>query len=588
MLSHIAEQLARITNATSAYICSYDSETMAAPVIAEYIAPHALPAEQGSDLGTAYLEDEIAFLETLNRNRPTISYVDGPDLPQDEREHMQRYGAQTILYLPLLIRGRPIGYAELWESRWKREFSPEEITLCQGIAQQAAIAIENTRLFEQAQQQIREREQAQEALRQKAQALTRSNELIAALSTVAAKIATTPDPDQVMTTLGEELKKLGMGCVVSQLDLEDQTFVAQYVPIESPLLNQIEKMLGLTINGLRISNWPQGKEIIQHNQPLFEPDFISTAVTALAPIPPLLVEQAARLVDIPRDSKAIYLPMVVTEQLRGLLTIWALDLQEEDTPALMIFANQVAITLENARLYRADQRQKVQLALTSQKLQQELRERKRAEEQIKVSLREKEVLLKEIHHRVKNNLQIISSLLSLQVGFIEDQQVLKIFRESEERIRSMALIHEKLYQSDNLAQIDFAEYIRELAGHLFRSYNGAARGIRLNLQSEDIWLNINIAVSCGLILNELIANSLKHAFPGDRRGVIHIRLYTDHDDQLILRVGDEGIGFPENLDFRHTTSLGLQLVDMLINQLDGTIELERNHGTTFKLTFAGK
>jgi PAS domain S-box-containing protein len=218
----------------------------------------------------------------------------------------------------------------------------------------------------------------------------------------------------------------------------------------------------------------------------------------------------------------------------------------------------------------------------------DITERKDAEALIKASLREKEVLLKEIHHRVKNNLQVISSLLSLQAGFIEDQQALKIFRESEERIRSMALIHEKLYQSDNLAQIDFAEYIRELAGHLFRSYNGAARGIRLNMQSEDIWLNINIAVPCGLILNELIANSLKHAFPGDRRGEIHIRLYTDHDDQLILRVGDEGIGFPENLDFRRTTSLGLQLVDMLVNQLDGTIELERNHGTSFKLTFAGK
>jgi PAS domain S-box-containing protein len=218
----------------------------------------------------------------------------------------------------------------------------------------------------------------------------------------------------------------------------------------------------------------------------------------------------------------------------------------------------------------------------------DISERKKAEELIKTSLREKEVLLKEIHHRVKNNLQIISSLLSLQAGYIEDQQALKIFRESEERVRSMALIHEKLYQSDNLAQIDFAEYIRELAGHLFRSYNAAARGIQLDIQSDDIWLNINTAVPCGLILNELIANSLKHAFPKDRRGEIHIRLCTDHDDQLTLRVGDEGIGFPEELDFRHTTSLGLQLVNMLVNQLDGSIELHRSQGTTFELTFAAK
>jgi two-component sensor histidine kinase len=216
----------------------------------------------------------------------------------------------------------------------------------------------------------------------------------------------------------------------------------------------------------------------------------------------------------------------------------------------------------------------------------EVAERKRAEDQIKISLREKEVLLQEIHHRVKNNLQVVSSLLNLQAGYIEDPQALEIFKESQHRVRSMALIHEKLYRSEGLARIDFAEYIRDLSAYLLRSQNAHGRGIGLNIEADDVFLAIDKAVPCGLILNELVSNSLKHAFPNGQTGEIRIELRTDQKQQLILKVGDSGIGFPEDIDFCNTTSLGLQLVNTLVNQLDGTIELSRNNGTEFKIRFS--
>ena len=216
--------------------------------------------------------------------------------------------------------------------------------------------------------------------------------------------------------------------------------------------------------------------------------------------------------------------------------------------------------------------------------------RRQAEEQIKASLLEKEVLLKEIHHRVKNNLQIISSLLNLQSGYIGDEQVSQMFKESQNRVRSMALIHEKLYQSENLARIDFAEYVRDLTNYLFRMYGASSYGIKLEINADDVSLDIDMAIPCGLIVNELVSNSLKYAFPieprqSESKGTIRIGLNSDNNGKLTLIVSDNGIGLPEGLDYRKTGSLGLQLVNTLANQLEGDMELDRNGGTTFKITF---
>jgi PAS domain S-box-containing protein len=213
-------------------------------------------------------------------------------------------------------------------------------------------------------------------------------------------------------------------------------------------------------------------------------------------------------------------------------------------------------------------------------------ERTQAEDRIKASLLEKETLLKEIHHRVKNNLQIISSLLRLQSRQIRDRQVLQLFTESQNRVQAMALIHEKLYRSSNLAKIDFEEYIKTLVEELFRGYEARKRSITFKTNVEQVSLAIALAIPCGLIINELVTNSLKYAFPETVGSQISISLQERVRDQFILTISDNGVGLPEDLDFRNTNSLGLQLVCRLTKQLEGTIELERSQGTKFKIVFA--
>ena len=215
----------------------------------------------------------------------------------------------------------------------------------------------------------------------------------------------------------------------------------------------------------------------------------------------------------------------------------------------------------------------------------DITERVEAEAQIKASLREKEVLLKEVHHRVKNNLQIISSLLYLQARNVEDERPMEVLRDSQSRIRSMALVHERLYESPDLARVDFAEYVRTLASHLIRSYGVNTRAIQLLVNVDDVSLGVDTAIPCGLIINELVSNALKHAFPESREGTLSIEL-GGGNGLFTLTIRDDGVGFPKDVDFRDTGSLGLRLVNMLVDQLEGNIELDRNKGTEFKITFS--
>jgi len=218
----------------------------------------------------------------------------------------------------------------------------------------------------------------------------------------------------------------------------------------------------------------------------------------------------------------------------------------------------------------------------------DITERKRAEEQIRSSLAEKEVLLREIHHRVKNNMQIISSLLSLQSEFSKDSNFIEMFKESRNRITSMALIHEKLYQSQNFTKIDINGYIKDLVNGLFQSYGISTSKIALNLHVEDVPIGIDSAIPCGLIINELVTNSLKYAFPGDKKGELAIKLHSNGENMIELVVSDDGVGIPQDLDLHNVKSLGLHLVTILSeNQLQGEINLNRDRGTEFQIKFKG-
>mgnify|MGYP002640300699 CR=1 FL=1 len=215
------------------------------------------------------------------------------------------------------------------------------------------------------------------------------------------------------------------------------------------------------------------------------------------------------------------------------------------------------------------------------KLEQRVAERTTA---LSDSLGEKVVLLKEIHHRVKNNLQIIASLLSLQANQIHDDETLALFTNSENRVRAMAAIHERLYLSDDLAKIDFAGYIRSLVDSLFGSYSIDTQDVLLITDIAEVSLSLDQAIPCGLMLNELVSNSLKYAFPNGRCGELHIIL-TQSTGGYRLEVRDDGVGFPEHIDFRRTESLGLQLITSLTQQLHGQIEMINHRGTTFRIDF---
>ncbi|HEX9868369.1 MAG TPA: histidine kinase dimerization/phosphoacceptor domain -containing protein [Candidatus Tectomicrobia bacterium] len=206
------------------------------------------------------------------------------------------------------------------------------------------------------------------------------------------------------------------------------------------------------------------------------------------------------------------------------------------------------------------------------------------EERLKVALHEKEVLLKEIHHRVKNNLQIIASLLFLQSEQLKDPDDLVLFEDTQNRVKSMALIHESLYRTGDLAHINFAHYIDSLCADLLESYADGTSHIRLHTDLDELPFDVDTAVPCGLILNELLTNALKYAFPDGRHGDIHIALRAE-GGHVTLSVRDTGVGFPADVDFRHTESLGLQVVSMLTEQLGGTITLACQAGTTFAVTF---
>ena len=213
--------------------------------------------------------------------------------------------------------------------------------------------------------------------------------------------------------------------------------------------------------------------------------------------------------------------------------------------------------------------------------------REQAEAEIKRSLKEKEALLKEIHHRVKNNLQIICSLLNLQSNAIEDEKVLSYFQDSQNRVRLMAMIHEKLYQSADFGKVELADYIRDLSSHLLRSYSVNQSDIRIDTRISGIFLEIDTAVSCGLIINELITNSLKYAFPNQPEPVrreIKIEARLTDRNHFSITYQDNGVGLPDDLDIENAATLGLQLVSSLTEQLDGQLAVgkgEKGCGAAF-------
>ena len=233
--------------------------------------------------------------------------------------------------------------------------------------------------------------------------------------------------------------------------------------------------------------------------------------------------------------------------------------------------------------------EEVSLTLTDDNLLicvcRDVTERLKAEEKIKASLLEKEVLLREIHHRVKNNLYVISNLLDLQADTLEQEEQRNLFAESQNRIQTMALIHEQLYQSNDLSQVNFANYIQNLVEKLSLSYQTKHCQVEIILDVQPVTLSLESAIPCGLLINELVTNSFKYAFPNSQYGAIKIELKLEQKEQIFLKISDNGIGIPNDFDWEDTPSLGLRLVSILADQLEASLEVDCSNGTSFTLIF---
>ncbi len=274
-------------------------------------------------------------------------------------------------------------------------------------------------------------------------------------------------------------------------------------------------------------------------------------------------------------NSVLYIPFFAKDKLIAYAELWDSRGRREFTPDEVILCKSIsqhaAIALENARLY--------------EKSQLDIAERLQVEQEVKVSLIEKEVLLKEIHHRVKNNMQVISSLLNLQSQQFEDPYIRAIFHDCQSRVHSMALVHDKLYQSKSLSEINFADYIHKLATDLFDTYRAEAGGIKLVFHTEYLTIDVETAIPCALIVNELLSNALKHAFPEGQSGQITIDLSLSLDNEVNLIVSDDGVGLPDDFDFSISKSLGLNLVNALISQINGSIHFADTIGPKVEVSF---
>lgn len=458
------------------------------------------------------------------------------DLNGGARNGERGNGGEKI-QVPIILRGEVIGEIELEPEDDANALSDEDLGLVTHVAENIGLALDNARLFTETQRRVTE---------------------LDALNQISQAVTTELDLDSLLNLIGEQVRSI--------FDVQN-TYIALYDRAKQEIslpyfVNDNERVA--------VDPLPYGEGItsliIRNREPLV---INSDAQEVMA-------KMGAKVFGNPAQSY-LGVPIFVGDEVTGVISVQSTSragiFDESNVRLMETIAATVGAAIQNAQLYGA--------------MQQEVVTRQRAEEEIKLSLKEKEVLLKEIHHRVKNNLQIITSLLNLQSAQIKDPEAVMLFRESQSRVRSMALIHEKLYQSKDLARIDFDGYVRDLMVYLFRSYAANPDQIRTHIETHNMFLGIDTAIPCGLIISELVTNTIKYAFPDGKRGKLFVGIGPEDDGHLTLRVEDDGVGFPEGFDWRESDSLGLQLVSTLSAQLHGTVEVNGKGGTSFKITFPG-
>jgi two-component sensor histidine kinase len=460
-----------------------------------------------------------------------------------------------MCYLPIIVNDAVVGVLSVWGS----DLQAEDVPSLMVFANQVGQILDRTRQYDIEQN--------------RANKLARSNAILIALSKVASRLETTTDLTEIYNTLGSELKRMHIECLVGTLDEKKEILNVEYLSVSKAIYAKADTFNLKWPGRLRVprSLWPSEKALTE-KEPFWDPDPTINVSKMFPYVPKKLMVQIFKNMGMPEVFHMCYLPIIANDDVVGMLAVWGPDLQEEDVPGLIVFANQVSTSINNVKLY--DQAQK------------EIIIRTEAEKKIQESLSEKEVLLKEVHHRVKNNLQIISSLLNLQMSQSTDQALTEGLRESQSRVRAMALIHEKLYQSEDLARIDMSSYISSLTNTLVTTYRVAEGKVDVQIDTSNIFLDLESAIPCGLIVNELISNSLKYAFPGDRTGVINVSFKEPHTGYFTLNVKDNGVGLPKGLNPEKGSSLGLKLVSSLVRQIEGEIKFTNEVGANYEINFS--
>ncbi len=453
----------------------------------------------------------------------------------------------TIVSAHLPLRGKEnlIGTLTVWGS----DLQENDLSPLSVFASQIANHLERAQLFEKE--------------RQRSEELKRADAFTTALSHVSAQLVSTEELDHVLDILGTELAKLNISVLIALQDADTLKVLPRYLSGDSSLITKAEKFSGLTFEKFSIPKdiWPFSV-VLQQDQAVFAGNTGDVFHTSLPNLQRSIIKKLLELMGIDFDTPSIYLPLQARENIIGIMVVWGQDLQDTDVDRFIVFARQIAAILQKTKM---------------------LAELQSHTEHIQASLDEKEVMLQEIHHRVKNNLQIVSSLLRLQSYQADDPRVLENLRDGEQRVHMMALIHEKLYQSENFSRISFENYLPGLIDDLFQIYSIERGMIVLHLDVQDVNFDIDTAIPFGLIINELISNALKHAFPSGRCGEVRVQLKPTPDGGARFLVADNGIGLPNDFDIKSAKSLGLQLVDALLRQLNGTIQINRTQGTEIEI-----
>jgi|GEM_PF-6459387 len=471
-------------------------------------------------------------------------------------EFLGQFQIRANLVVPILY-----GEQRLWgllivqHCTAPRPWPPQEVDLLQQIAGRLGTAIQQANLYARLQAELAERRRTEAILEQQ----IRQEQV---LHTLSQQTHQSLDLEHILATTVREVHQLLQAdrALIFRLQPDDKTHVVQetVTPGLPTLLNLKffdEVFLEDCLDFYRQGNARIVPDVATDTWSACIADFMEEIGVQSRMVAPILLGAEERL---PARHR---IPSPDEPKLWGLLIVHAChdrQWQHAELNLLQRIATQAGIAIQQTNLYA----------------------------QLTNELAQKEVLLKEIHHRVKNNLQIISSLLSWQVDMLEDPQVLRIIKDSQNRISAMAMIHERMYQSSDLAQMAFDEYLHQLVSYAFSVYGHPTQGIRLNFAIDPVALNLETALPCGLIAYELVTNALEHAFPDQRQGTVQVTLVRLNDTQYQLTVQDDGSGFPADLDFRHTNSMGLQLVCGLTQQIKGHITLSQAQGTQFQLTFS--